>query len=306
MCICLSIGVPPFLAASWRLWCQLAVLIVPFCMELKAFMNDESHNLCKDVIAMEKFSENHELKLESNDDRDESLLLQCNDDNKMECSNSRKLVSSYTRTRYQEKSSQLGRYIRSIPLLMCSGFFLGIHFSSWVFSIQKTSLVHSLLWVSMGPIVINWGHWLFYGCCDISSKPSFRETLGAMIGIAGACIMLGDVRKSAPSLNDSLSLIHQPTLEGDLSAFIGAFAVSIYLVIGQKCREWMSLWLYAFPVVAMAAFTSTIAALLDEVQPSTIVGFGHNSVFGFFNQRYFLQALYLGAGPGVCGHTLLK
>ena len=265
-------------------------MFIPFCISLKSLREkDEKRRLA----FIETFSNTHDLKLNTDKSEESSVM-----------SSGQVLESTPFVRNYPE--SNIWKYISSIPLLLCSGFFLGIHFSSWVYSIEKTSLVHSLLWVSMGPIVINWGHWLLFGCCGITSKPSMKETFGAILGITGACIMLADVSKDGSNYSNKSSLIHAPSLVGDLAAFIGAFAVSIYLIIGQKCRKWMSLWLYAFPVVGMAAFTSMIAALLDQTQPSSFYGYGNSCVLGFLNQRFFLRVLYLGAGPGVCGHTVLK
>ena len=95
----------------------------------------------------------------------------------------------------------LQRYFRLLPLCCLSGIFLGTHFSLWIFSLRYTSLTHSLLWVAMGPIVINGGTWLFYfeGVAGISvivvQTPSTLETLGVLLGIVGAMIMLIGIQK---------------------------------------------------------------------------------------------------------------
>lgn len=208
----------------------------------------------------------------------------------------------------------LPRFHSSLPLMICSGTFLGIHFSAWVYSIETTSLAHSLTWVSMGPIIISWGQWILYicgiTCCSIFgtvNRPStWAETSGAIVGLLGALMMLRDVTKFAPSSTAQASLQHEPTLKGDLAAFLGAFAVSIYLVIGRSCRSWMPLWLYIFPVVVTSAISSMMFALLDSEQPAKWSGLSETSVFGFLNMCYFPYALYLGVGPGIAGHTVFN
>lgn len=288
-------GVPPFLAASWRLWCQLSILSIPFYYTLKSIREDDDR-------ALALWADNHELKLGESTGHDEASSI----------TRDHQQLNLQDDVGTKKSELKLPRYLSTLPLLLCSGFFLGVHFSSWVYSIQKTSLVHSLLWVSMGPIIINWGHWILYNFNFTNHVPSILESIGAILGLIGALIMLGDVRANYQELNDAsidnddLDLIHQPTLEGDMAALIGAFAVSIYLIIGQHCRSWMPLWLYAFPVIAAAAFTSMVAALLDITQPSTLFGFEVNAVLGFLNTKYFLRAVYLGVGPGICGHTMFN
>jgi len=223
------------------------------------------------------------------------------------------VVSPNLRKNVDDLPLIIPRFYSSLPLMICSGMFLGIHFSSWVYSVQTTSLAHSLTWVSMGPIIICWGQWILYICrslcCAIFvnvKRPSWTETLGSIFGLSGAIIMLGDVTKFSSSSTAQAPLQHEPTLKGDLAAFVGAFAVSIYLVIGRNCRSWMPLWLYMFPVVVSSAISSLILALFDSEQPTVWSGLSQTSVFGFLNIHYFPYALYLGIGPGIAGHTVFN
>ena len=267
-------GVPPYLAASWRLWCQTLVLFVPFLVTLKRMKDKDD---AKFKLWLCSFENDHDLTFHecennmkiSNEDsryndfgagveRHEDLSLR---DQSMSGNN-----ADITNNDISLWSGLISKYKEATPLLVCSGFFLGIHFSAWVYSIGKTSLTHSLLWVSMGPIVINWSNWSAFLCCSsiiIVNRPSIEETFGAAIGLIGAIIMLGDVQSmtqdsdwidqtfSPDETNKHLglpSIEHKPTFEGDIAAFLGAVAVSVYLVIGQICRKWMPLFMYAFPV----------------------------------------------------------
>jgi len=158
----------------------------------------------------------------------------------------------------------------------------------------------------LGPMIINSGQWSLYllgilpsvKMLEAIKRPSMLETAGACIGLSGALLMLLDVNTS--------SAMDGPSFGGDMMAFLGAFSVCAYLLIGRKLREWMPLWLYAFPVVGFAALTSLGLACLDDEMPIQLRGFGERSVFGFFNRKYLFMAFYLGAGPGVCGHTVLN
>ena len=111
------------------------------------------------------------------------------------------------------------------------------------------------------------------------------------MGLSGAIIILFDIESKSSSTS-----IRQPTLEGDLAAFLGAFAVSMYLLIGRNLRSWIPLWLYTFPVIFFAIITTIMLSFLTT--PTTWVGVSNISVFGFINSKYLLLSLYLGAGPG--------
>ena len=203
---------------------------------------------------------------------------------------------------------------------------------------RSTSLTHSLLWVSMGPIVLNGGAWILYllgqnqciaGTVFTSAfafilhvrRPSAMETTGVLVGISGAIIMLIGVKGGMNvnmdgngntkgigigNGNTIISSNHEPTLYGDAAAFSGAVAVCVYLIIGQKLRKFLPIWLYVFPVIGAATLTCLLFSFLDARDPSTLYGMTRSSVFGFLSKDFFFYALYLGVGPGICGHTLLN
>jgi drug/metabolite transporter (DMT)-like permease len=224
------------------------------------------------------------------------------------------------------------RYMYALPWMVLSGFFFGLHFSSWVYSIQHTSLIHSMLWVSMGPIIINSGHWMLYflsssipNCCigigliipnfsaNTVSQPSRMETAGAAIGLLGAGLMLIDVQQLSSSSAitntkenaNAFEKSHDPTLHGDIAAFVGAVAVSLYFVIGQQLRKWVPVWMYSFPVVGCGALTCAFFNWVSLGEAMSFGVHGPTALFGFAGKQYWLMSLYLGIGPGVCGHTLV-
>lgn len=71
--------------------------------------------------------------------------------------------------------------------MICSGFMLGIHFCTWIWSLDHTSLAHSLLFVSTHPIFLVLFHL-------IMRKPVSKfESIGVFFGFVGAVIILFDV-----------------------------------------------------------------------------------------------------------------
>ena len=85
-------------------------------------------------------------------------------------------------------------------------------------------------------------------------KPTALETLGSLVGVAGAALMMLDVEEGGGSGADAG---HEPTLWGDFVAFLGAVFMAAYLLVGEKLRtkEKWSLWTYVQPVTAVSTLT---------------------------------------------------
>jgi drug/metabolite transporter (DMT)-like permease len=114
-------------------------------------------------------------------------------------------------------------------LLVVSGTCLCFHFGAWVFSVEATSLTHSLLFVSATPLFLAAGTWLL-------RKPiSAGELAGTAAGLAGGVLLA-----TAAARSDA-----QVTVRGDLAALSASLAFVGYLLIGQRLRTWMPLFVYA-------------------------------------------------------------
>ena len=117
-----------------------------------------------------------------------------------------------------------------VGLLVVSGTCLCFHFGAWVFSVEATSLTHSLLFVSATPLFLAAGTWLL-------RKPiSAGELAGTAAGLAGGVLLA-----TAAARSDA-----QVTVRGDLAALSASLAFVGYLLIGQRLRTWMPLFVYAF------------------------------------------------------------
>ena len=69
-------------------------------------------------------------------------------------------------------------------ILFGSGICLTIHFGSWVWSLDETTLTHSLLFVTAHPLVIIVGLWI------LGRSASRNEAIGAIVGFTGAAIAI--------------------------------------------------------------------------------------------------------------------
>eukprot|EP00882_Tetradesmus_deserticola_P022745 GHRQ01024691.1.p1 GENE.GHRQ01024691.1~~GHRQ01024691.1.p1 ORF type:complete len:425 (+),score=136.30 GHRQ01024691.1:465-1739(+) len=178
------------------------------------------------------------------------------------------------------------RVFRDWRYSLFSGVTLALHFGSWVWSLQHTSLAHSLLLVSTTPIILV-GHSL------ITRQPiSLGEVAGALLAVAG-CAVLASGAVSATET--------EATLLGDLAAFAAAVAVVAHWQAGKHLRTYQPVFVYSAPVTAFAAASLTVAGLAAEDR--SIIGPNRHGIFGWVTSAHYAPVVvYLGAVPGVVGH----
>lgn len=175
---------------------------------------------------------------------------------------------------------------RTLLVLLGSGLALGAHFGFWVWSLDHTSLAHSLLLVTSHPLVV------VVLMLITGPRPHWVETVGVGIGLCGAGVML----------LDSASGDGNVTLVGDGAAFLGAVAIVGYLYAGRHLRAWMPLFIYAFPVTFIASLSLFLAsAAFDGLVWG---GLGARALFGWLAWDVRLPViLFIVAVPGLLGHT---
>ena len=172
----------------------------------------------------------------------------------------------------------------SMHLLTASGICLALHFGTWLMSLDRTTLTHSLLFVTAHPLVIIIGLWLL-------RKPATKmQSIGALVGFIGAAVVV-----SGGASETGVSLY------GDFLAFLGAVTVVGYLAIGRMVRGWMPLFLYAFPVTLVSAIALTAWAILSEGLTFNLDDM--TGAFGWISVTWILYVGYLALGPGLLGHT---
>jgi hypothetical protein len=109
-----------------------------------------------------------------------------------------------------------------------------------VWGLQNTSLPHSLLLVCCTPLLLSFGSLLL--CFPIS----LGEVLSSALGVLGVGLMAADGRRRGEK-KDAV------TWYGDVLSLGAAAAIIGYMLVGHKLRQWMPLFLYAFPVTLTAA-----------------------------------------------------
>jgi len=171
-------------------------------------------------------------------------------------------------------------------IIAASGAFLALHFGFWVTSLDYTSLTHSLLFVTAHPLVILIGMFFFV------RKPNGMELIGGLAAFAGAAISMLD----AGDVQGDRSV----TFFGDQLAFLGAVFVVGYIVCGRILREWMPLFLYAFPVTLLGGLLLIPASMLLEAD------YSQHGAFGYIGHETLVWFVLLAFIAGILGHTGLN
>jgi len=165
---------------------------------------------------------------------------------------------------------------RDLALAMISGLFLALHFAFWISSLDYTSVMSSIVFVSTNPLFV-----------ALASFLLLRERLrsGTVLGIAVAAI-----GGAAVGLTD-LGHAGAGSLQGDALALAGAAAVSGYLLIGRRLRGRLSL----IPYITLVYSTAAVVLLAMAWAMGT-------PLLGYAPQAYVLVVL-LAAGPQLIGHS---
>lgn len=191
--------------------------------------------------------------------------------------------------RYQNELRRLTRHELTLGLL--SGFFLALHFATWISSLEFTSVASSVVLVSTTPL------WVALLSPLVLKESISRQILlglslalagGIVVGLSEACLW-----QTGFGLVCSLgeNIFAGKNLWGNFLALAGAWMGAGYLLIGRRLREKMSLIPYIFVVYGMAALVLTIIMIGAGLSP-----LGYQPVT-------YLWLLMLAILPQLIGHS---
>jgi len=165
---------------------------------------------------------------------------------------------------------------RDLTASFVSGIFLGLHFFTWISSLEHTSVASSVLFVATNPIFVAIGAILF-----------FRERLSGLLIVSILISIMGSIIIGA----DDLSQGGTGVLYGNVLAIIGAITHSAYLLIGQRLRVRLDNISYITVVYGSAAIVLTIAAIILGTD------------FSGYSSYTWLMIALLAVGPQLIGHS---
>jgi len=164
---------------------------------------------------------------------------------------------------------------RDIRLAVLSGFFLALHFATWISSLDYTAIANSVVLVNTIPL------WVGLFTPLIAKDRLARATLiSIIISVGGGVIIgFGDFATGGRALL------------GDLLAVIGAICAAIYLLIGRNLRRKLSLLFYVAICYGSAAMFLWLAVIVLGLPVS---GFDTQTVAAFWAMALVSQ---------IIGHT---
>ncbi len=187
------------------------------------------------------------------------------------------MLTPFSLYKHSERLRQLTR--KELGLAALSGVFLALHFVTWITSLERRTVLISVVLVSTGPIWVALLERFFLGT---QIARAVLVGLGATV-IGGVLIAFG-------GSGDLSALGRNPTL-GSLLALLGAIALAVYLIIGRKLRAEMPLLPYIWLVYGCAAVTLIIVLIVTQTP-----------ITGYPSQSY-LWMLCIALLPQLIGHT---
>jgi drug/metabolite transporter (DMT)-like permease len=167
---------------------------------------------------------------------------------------------------------------RQMLLAAGAGFFLALHFATWISSLEYTSVASSTALVTTNPVWIALASLALFG-----EKPSRMTVAGIAVSLCGsALIFWSDSHGGVGGEN---------ALLGNALALAGSWCFSAYLLVGRRLRAGMPLPAYIWLAYGAAALFLLLACRASGVP---LTGYGASA---------YLAALALALVPQLLGHT---
>jgi len=187
------------------------------------------------------------------------------------------LILSPAAIRQQSWRTYAKLELRSVGLTVLSGVLLGLHFATWITSLEHTSVVSSVVLVTTTPLWIALASPLVLG-----ERTPARAWLGIAVAVAGGIIigLSGQANSTANSV------------WGNGLALTGAVMAAGYLLIGRDARDKLDLISYLWVVYGVAAVLLIGWSIL-----------GRMPFIGYSSSAYIWLVL-LGIVPQLIGHSV--
>lgn len=187
------------------------------------------------------------------------------------------LLTPLVLTRYRADLRRLAR--EEIGLALLAGVLLGIHFATWITSLEYTSVIGSVVLVSTNPLFV-----------ALAAPFLLRERLGRLTLLGIFLAIIGGVLVSASGDTGSAPIRNAPLL-GDVLALSGAVAVAGVFIIGRRLRAKLAVVPYIWLIYGTAAVVLLAASVLTG---QTTLGFAPTT---------YLWVILLALVPQLIGHT---
>ena len=167
---------------------------------------------------------------------------------------------------------------QQVLLALGAGFFLALHFATWIRSLETTSVASSTALVTTNPVWISLASLVLFG-----EKTGRMTWAGIVVSLSGSLMIFWSDSQSGGAGSNAVL--------GCSLALIGSWCFSAYLLIGRRLRAGMPLPAYIWLAYGVAALFLLAACAASDV---ALTGYGVPA---------YLAALGLALGPQLLGHT---
>lgn len=172
-----------------------------------------------------------------------------------------------------------------------AGFFLAMHFTAWISSLEFTSVASSVVLVTTTPLWVA----LF---SPLVLKEHIRKPviIGLVISMVGSVIVgLGNACQFVNgTLECQAQVLGDRAMLGNFLALFGAWMAAGYMLMGRQLRKKLNTLSYASLVYGFAAIILTLLTLIRR-----------EPVFSY-SPRTYLWLIALGLIPQLLGHSLFN
>jgi drug/metabolite transporter (DMT)-like permease len=169
--------------------------------------------------------------------------------------------------------------LRDLNRAIAPGILLGLHFVSWIMGARMTVAVNSTAIVNLIPLATPA---LLFAVAKEKLRPA--EWRGSIVALCGVALLtLSDYR------------INTQYFLGDVVCFVSMLVCSVYLVLGRKNRDVVSIWLYLVPMYAVAGIFCLLISFALEA-PFSVA----------YKQRELWLLLGITLVPTVIGHSAVN
>ncbi|MCG6916856.1 MAG: DMT family transporter [Deltaproteobacteria bacterium] len=165
--------------------------------------------------------------------------------------------------------------MREYVLAMLSGFFLALHFTTWISSLAYTSVANSVVLVNTNPLWVG-----------ILSPVISKDRLSLMTKLSIVVSVIGGIIIGAEDF-----AMGGQALWGDFLALLGSICAALYLLLGRNLRRKLSLLAYVIICYGSAAMILWALVIALGLQ---VVGFSTGTYAAFAGMALISQ---------IIGHT---
>jgi drug/metabolite transporter (DMT)-like permease len=166
---------------------------------------------------------------------------------------------------------------RDLQLVLLSGCMLSLHFTTFIYAVQETTVANATFLVNTSPIML-----AVLSPLAIRERTSSREVLAVIVATLGILIVA-----NAGNRFSAFGI-------GDISALLAAFFVAVYSLVGRHLRT---------IGVNTACYTSYVYTTATAVS-LLMVAIAPAQTFRPYDLQNILAILGLGILPTAFGHTL--